>query len=287
MPQIGSSPRVRGTASWPRPADQETRFIPACAGNRPWRLDIEAQYAVHPRVCGEQIQFAKGRTYPAGSSPRVRGTVVLQYNDGERERFIPACAGNSGFNIDMTSASTVHPRVCGEQRRASNTKSTPAGSSPRVRGTDLEFRLIERPRRFIPACAGNSRSPRFSRQKTAVHPRVCGEQSISARLRRLANGSSPRVRGTALMEAGTPRIWRFIPACAGNSIADYICVQRLTVHPRVCGEQVLSCFNLLPRSGSSPRVRGTVYAASRRNDAARFIPACAGNRRWCGGGGVM
>ena len=49
-------------------------------------------------------------------------------------------------------------------------------------------------------------------------------------------GSSPRVRGT-LFSTGTPAAMQgFIPACAGNTGANYIYYALITVHPRVCGE---------------------------------------------------
>ncbi len=50
------------------------------------------------------------------------------------------------------------------------------------------------------------------------------------------------------------------------------------VHPRECGEQVPHAGSDRPRSGSSPRVRGTVPAIQKPETSQRFIPACAGNR---------
>ena len=73
---------------------------------------------------------------------------------------------------------------------------------------------------------------------TAVHPRVCGEQKLAEDALALDNGSSPRVRGTADHDGGGYVRKRFIPACAGNSVATDTRHQRITVHPRVCGEQI-------------------------------------------------
>jgi hypothetical protein len=49
------------------------------------------------------------------------------------------------------------------------------------------------------------------------------------------------------------------------------------VHPRVCGEHVLSIGYLSRPHGSSPRVRGTLLRRLQSFASRRFIPACAGN----------
>ena len=70
---------------------------------------------------------------------------------------------------------------------------------------------------------------------------------------------------------------RFIPACAGNSFLIGSECQFTTVHPRVCGEQSLAGLDFGLLSGSSPRVRGTVFLSDVGVSPGRFIPACAGN----------
>ena len=91
----GSSPRVRGTARKGPGACRKIRFIPACAGNRSVTDSLQCLYAVHPRVCGEQILMPFKRRSANGSSPRVRGTVSKTRGCFCSPRFIPACAGNS------------------------------------------------------------------------------------------------------------------------------------------------------------------------------------------------
>ena len=91
-------------------------------------------------------------------------------------------------------------------------------------------------------------------------------------------GSSPRVRGTAPFSDLNYSVTRFIPACAGNSCAYCAHYDHYAVHPRVCGEQDTQVSFLTFFAGSSPRVRGTVTNNTTLAVAARFIPACAGNR---------
>ena len=193
---IGSSPRVRGTALYPMVKYWFPRFIPACAGNRVhlrgWHQDIP----VHPRVCGEQLLMVKNIHRPAGSSPRVRGTDSPGTPGPSRSRFIPACAGNSADPARCSWKRSVHPRVCGEQRRHHLLDGLSHGSSPRVRGTDPSIGSSPYAVRFIPACAGNRACRSQYAAHSPVHPRVCGEQCPEAHNSSINLGSSPRVRGT-------------------------------------------------------------------------------------------
>ncbi len=176
-----------------------------------------------------------------------------------------------------TPSTTVHPRVCGEQVGARHDGTAPVGSSPRVRGTGRNLRRSVTFRRFIPACAGNSGGARGDGSRTAVHPRVCGEQGFGGEIAPVVDGSSPRVRGTASGTPPAPGGCRFIPACAGNRPTDRASPRGRPVHPRVCGEQVFQCRLSGLGAGSSPRVRGTGHFSLRVETRDRFIPACAGN----------
>ena len=73
----GSSPRMRGTPSLPACEVPRMRIIPAYAGNArrhqwyPWKTPD------HPRVCGERV-VSMVLLFPwHGSSPRMRGTLLL------------------------------------------------------------------------------------------------------------------------------------------------------------------------------------------------------------------
>ena len=235
------------------------RFIPACAGN-----SLAGRFPPSPA---------------SGSSPRVRGTQPHGRAHVVQSRFIPACAGNSPFQAGVNNYLTVHPRVCGELAPIEQRGMRMFGSSPRVRGTPRLLRQVRPQRRFIPACAGNSRPPSRAASRTAVHPRVCGELQRGARKTAVETGSSPRVRGTRTQEHRPHGPHRFIPACAGNSRPAGPIVRRRAVHPRVCGELSSWQRRTPVASGSSPRVRGTHRPAAPHPVDHRFIPACAGNSR--------
>ena len=120
------------------------------------------------------------------------------------------------------------------------------------------------------------RSPESDTER-AVHPRVCGERVCSTVVRSAKLGSSPRVRGTRYQRCSDSTERRFIPACAGNALAESVCAASTSVHPRVCGERATTWRRNFSWCGSSPRVRGTPGGVDEGVVAGRFIPACAGN----------
>ena len=192
----GSSPRARGTARNLRRRRAAPRFIPACAGNSCRVRAEEGAGPVHPRVRGEQGDVERCHAARVGSSPRARGTEGTRPDCGAAHRFIPACAGNSGDGYQSTHLKSVHPRVRGEQQPTCSRYCLASGSSPRARGTGHWRHVLERERRFIPACAGNSTQAAVGSSGTSVHPRVRGEQDPVEEAHCSTPGSSPRARGT-------------------------------------------------------------------------------------------
>ena len=134
----------------------ESRFIPAPAGNRFIESRACSMPPVHPRACGEQAVKDNWGMVKTGSSPRLRGTVEAQRGILAGHRFIPAPAGNRIYQERGQSRESVHPRACGEQDWKNNNLLPPHGSSPRLRGTGGSPPLSRSYSRFIPAPAGNS-----------------------------------------------------------------------------------------------------------------------------------
>ena len=155
-PLAGSSPRVRGPPAAIGVAQVLPRFIPACAGNTRWPESAARPPPVHPRGCGEHRACSRSGLMGLGSSPRVRGTLVICSIIKFIERFIPACAGNTPPYAGPPAWLAVHPRVCGEHGVFLLPQMSASGSSPRVRGTQVRRLAGLPPPRFIPACAGNT-----------------------------------------------------------------------------------------------------------------------------------
>ena len=196
--------------------------------------------------CANEVSF----TSPRWEKDHI--TAIL----GRIERFIPACAGNRTV-ANPSSRDAGH-----------------AGSSPRVRGTDLSLggsvrsfsagnRATHEVRaqavRFIPACAGNRYCTAMSCLPSSNRfiPACAGNRSVAKRLPSDKDG----LRFIPAC-AGNRPVGRFpgiviIPACANSSAPTPLDQERFI--PRVCGEQ---------KHAEEPCTRRRL----------RFIPACAGNR---------
>ncbi len=193
------------------------RFIPVRAGNTTVQRWAARTPSVHPRTCGEHVNFRAVAACNTGSSPYVRGTLLIFGQLRRATRFIPVRAGNT-TGAGMGSAfGAVHPRTCGEHRLRTVLLEARAGSSPYVRGTLNAYADNFAVYRFIPVRAGNTGLPvRFPRS-IAVHPRTCGEHGPVEVEGVFGRGSSPYVRGTPRSFTSEHVNPRFIPVRAGNT----------------------------------------------------------------------
>ncbi len=214
---------------------------------------------------------------PSGSSPRARGTRLPDRRRDDRDRFIPACAGNTHPIRRARPSASVHPRVRGEHADLHHARAAFFGSSPRARGTPRPGNSVVGVERFIPACAGNTPASWATPRSCSVHPRVRGEHCGTPPGSYPTAGSSPRARGTLDRLHPLASLDRFIPACAGNTAAYRTAYLSVPVHPRVRGEHDTVMPSHAASDGSSPRARGTPGADGGTADSNRFIPACAGN----------
>ena len=149
-----------------------------------------------------------------------------------------------------------------------------------MRGTQTQRSMPLLPARFIPAHAGNTAPNSPPMPKRTVHPRACGEHLYGVASDHWYTGSSPRMRGTRLASDADHGGPRFIPAHAGNTAAAAAPSSVSPVHPRACGEHNPWVMATILGLGSSPRMRGTLAKSTRQFNAARFIPAHAGNTSW-------
>ena len=143
------------------------------------------------------------------------------------------------------------------------------GSSPRMRGTLLDWLAPVRCLGIIPAHAGNTCACSLPRSRRRDHPRACGEHNTVCLGLACARGSSPRMRGTPTVVDGHEGGEGIIPAHAGNT--------------SVPGTSRRS------QMGSSPRMRGTLSVTLSPTRSTGIIPAHAGNTwgycattAWCG-----
>ena len=96
--------------------------------------------------------------YVNGLSPHRRGTPANDVGEIERERFIPAQAGNTAALICGIEPNTVYPRTGGEHKIVPTTLLFETGLSPHRRGTHHGLHHHTEQNRFIPAQAGNTQA---------------------------------------------------------------------------------------------------------------------------------
>ena len=212
----GLSPRVRGNrrATWTKTARK--RSIPACAGE-PGRARVSRHTSeVYPRVCGGTPRSAEPASRRRGLSPRVRGNHMDPRLLKERERSIPACAGEPRVGRDDDPDGGVYPRVCGGTSRPGRPWPCGRGLSPRVRGNQPPRASLALRAGSIPACAGEPGGSAGAAVGEWVYPRVCGGTWHWGFLLVGHGGLSPRVRGNPEDLTGEQGSEGSIPACAGE-----------------------------------------------------------------------
>ncbi len=117
----------------------------------------------------------------------------------------------------------------------------------------------------------------FCRCGSSPHTR--GTLLQRAQVAARGGGSSPHTRGTPGSKTKFGGIPRLIPAHAGNTGSWASCARLRAAHPRTRGEhaRMRALGAWLP--GSSPHTRGTQPSRQHVREAARLIPAHAGNTR--------
>ena len=131
--------------------------------------------------------------------------------------------------------------------------------------------------RFIPTYVGNTYLLLFFTFHSPVHPHVCGEHELERHIHTLGRGSSPRMWGTLRPDNLGSSLSRFIPTYVGNTIFSIFSLKYFAVHPHVCGEHQSWSTEIVPFTGSSPRMWGTLEGKAELRHDTRFIPTYVGN----------
>ena len=151
---VGLSPRARGNRAAGAAVGQARGSIPACAGEPLFPAASVRPTQVYPRVRGGTQGSASLASAAKGLSPRARGNLSREEWLKTPARSIPACAGEPRGPRQGPPASRVYPRVRGGTAVTSSHARTIRGLSPRARGNPRSGQERSRPRRSIPACAG-------------------------------------------------------------------------------------------------------------------------------------
>ena len=240
-----------------------------------WLESVRSQ-GVYPRVCGGTAKSSGPTKMRRGLSPRVRGNLIQTVALCQRQRSIPACAGEPRRRGFWLHPRKVYPRVCGGTCRDGGDDIESQGLSPRVRGNLLSDIHMCAAEGSIPACAGEPFPLPRRRHSREVYPRVCGGTVNMRAMLISVSGLSPRVRGNRPTTRRSKRCSRSIPACAGEPACTLWRMIKARVYPRVCGGTSLSRRGIGCPTGLSPRVRGNQLQYQPPVVRRRSIPACAG-----------
>ena len=215
--QSGSSPRMRGALTIDAVLVDNQRIIPADAGSTISSYPVWSSLGDHPRGCGEHMYPNVLSWRNSESSPRMRGARAEHDLVQARLGIIPADAGSTRPLTALAAWSADHPRGCGEHKSRVALRSSPEGSSPRMRGALYCTLITTAIRRIIPADAGSTRQGAPGASLEGDHPRGCGEHVIQSVAAMLTAGSSPRMRGAPHKQAPIAVGKGIIPADAGST----------------------------------------------------------------------
>ncbi len=277
--RCGSSPRMRGKRQHRQVRADHERIIPAHAGQTARSLVSSGVLPDHPRACGaNSVTLALSWPRP-GSSPRMRGKRVQPAGIEERDRIIPAHAGQTGQSPSVAVEDADHPRACGANTYSPKIPQLSCGSSPRMRGKRRSAGRSCAGLRIIPAHAGQTFPPDTRMRWCSDHPRACGANNRHAHGHASNGGSSPRMRGKLIRGVVAGRKRRIIPAHAGQTRPAPNASTPPPDHPRACGANAKGQQLGDQMNGSSPRMRGKPVPSLRTSSTRRIIPAHAGQTR--------
>ena len=191
-------------------------------------------------------------------------------------RIIPAHAGQTLRRHPPRRLTPDHPRACGANAGTCFTSCASVGSSPRMRGKRCDPSPRRRPRRIIPAHAGQTSQLEHSVYSPADHPRACGANVSSDGMLSRCTGSSPRMRGKPALHSRAGVGHRIIPAHAGQTSMVVSASVLSSDHPRACGANQQGGYPRWYPPGSSPRMRGKRVRGPCGSYRLRIIPAHAG-----------
>ena len=294
--------------AWAVPPDEPHAFYcapatPVCARrDTPLEIDANGQFAYEPGMGADGCYFYSGLTLvisddighdapgvpsnctaPGESGPwSVAATHPIDepgrtwLNVQELNFAWGSSAGNPmqfSFSSGTLGYTALDLEVCG---LSSTITCTAIGSPPRVWGQCLLSGGRAVLVRFTPTCVGTMAAAASGGSSRTVHPHVCGDNAIYEDRMMGAYGSPPRVWGQSPAGRLSTIYARFTPTCVGTMKLLPPSTSKSTVHPHVCGDNVIEAMPAVPFHGSPPRVWGQfpLRVEFLRDD--RFTPTCVG-----------
>ena len=130
-----------------------------------------------------------------GSPPHARGRHLRPFGRSSSGRITPACAGKTRRRGRRGGLRGDHPRMRGEDAGGLKRERPDWGSPPHARGRRPRRGRKLLFRRITPACAGKTRREGLSFTQRMDHPRMRGEDILSAKRLMMFSRSPPHARG--------------------------------------------------------------------------------------------
>ena len=149
-----------------------------------------------------------------------------------------------------------------------------------MRGSRWQYITLHPTSGIIPAHAGLTFMHRPEYHMIRDHPRACGAHLATSRYAKQFEGSSPRMRGSQARVHRDRSLIGIIPAHAGLTSCQSHKYSSSRDHPRACGAHTATAIMRLDKSGSSPRMRGSLDVERQARIPHGIIPAHAGLTQW-------
>ena len=272
----GLSPPTRGNLCESSSLLTARRSIPAHAGEPASSSPNTTAAAVYPRPRGGTDGAIENNKISDGLSPPTRGNRVRAPAGTSRRRSIPAHAGEPSSCDTCRSRWAVYPRPRGGTSVDNSLNRMREGLSPPTRGNPPLGETAPPPARSIPAHAGEPSAPRPAVAQREVYPRPRGGTAFRRGRDSSAGGLSPPTRGNLHVADAALRVWRSIPAHAGEPTSTIPPRILGRVYPRPRGGTVDRTHNDVVAQGLSPPTRGNHLAGGAGALRLGSIPAHAG-----------
>ena len=256
--------------------------IPAHAGEPSPVSSWSRSIPVYPRPRGGTAQRPDHGRESDGLSPPTRGNLDGLRSQQERNRSIPAHAGEPLPPRGCRGRRGVYPRPRGGTNDFADGGRCVGGLSPPTRGNQSWPASTRRSTRSIPAHAGEPGRSRRFRLGEEVYPRPRGGTFACELVEQEHPGLSPPTRGNPPPLAGGAGRTRSIPAHAGEPKAPLPFSLLVKVYPRPRGGTPEAIDVAQGNGGLSPPTRGNRTAAVPPLGGGRSIPAHAGEPRKAG-----
>ena len=205
---------------------------------------------------GEDGCVSVASASPSGSPPHARGRPRHVRRLRNLQRITPACAGKTLPSRSRRQRRPDHPRMRGEDRTETASRTASRGSPPHARGRPSTSTSQTLSSRITPACAGKTSTSFTTLLESADHPRMRGEDLNCALLPCGRRGSPPHARGRLRNAPILQCCARITPACAGKTAQCKLSDGGKWDHPRMRGEDSTRRLRRATFTGSPPHARG-------------------------------